>query len=139
VVALAGILAFVASPCWGGKPEKEDNEGRLDLVNWIINQGVVGDPSACGGTYTYGDIQRTIWALIEDQQSGSGLGPWTQCRVNEIIAAAQANGEDFVPGCDEFVAVIQNPERPAFIIWGCNLAIDMLNCQKKERSTWKPS
>jgi hypothetical protein len=83
---------------------------NLDLVNWIINQGFVGQPSpGCSGSYTYGDVQRAIWALIEDNQSTSGLGPWSPCRVNEILAAADASGEGFQPGCDQVVAVILVP------------------------------
>jgi hypothetical protein len=83
---------------------------NLDLVNWIINQGFVGQPSpGCSGSYTYGDVQRAIWALIEDGQSTSGLGSWSQCRVDEILAAAGTNGESFVPGCDDYVAVILQP------------------------------
>jgi hypothetical protein len=39
---------------------------NLDLVNWILNQGFVGQDSACGGTYTYSDVQLAIWTLIED-------------------------------------------------------------------------
>jgi hypothetical protein len=87
--------------------EKPEN---LDLVNWIINQGYVGSPSQGGfGIFTYGDVQRAIWELVEDNQSTSGLGPWSQARVNEILADAYAYGEDFVPDCDEIVAVILNP------------------------------
>jgi hypothetical protein len=82
---------------------------NLDLVNWIINQGYVGNSSGCDGTYTYGDVQRAIWALLEDNQSTSGLGAWSQCRVDEILAAAYANGEGFTPGCDDYVAVILVP------------------------------
>lgn len=82
---------------------------NLDLVNWIINQGFVGQPSTCDGNYTYGDIQRAIWALVEDNQSSSGLGSWSQCRVDEILAAAYANGEGFEPGCEDYVAVILQP------------------------------
>jgi hypothetical protein len=83
---------------------------NLDLVNWILNQNYVGQTSPGGyGTYTYGDVQRAIWTLVEDQNSTAGLGPWNQNRVNEILAAAQANGEGFEPGCGEVVAVILVP------------------------------
>lgn len=83
---------------------------NLDLVNWILNQAYVGQPAlGCSGTYTYGDVQRAIWALIEDAQSASGLGSWSQCRVDEILAAAYANGEGFEPGCGDSIAVILAP------------------------------
>jgi hypothetical protein len=89
-----------------GKVEYPEN---LDLVNWILNQGFVGQPSMSGGSYTFGDVQRAIWALIEDQQSTNGLGPWSQARVDEILAAASANGEGFEPGCGDELGVILNP------------------------------
>ncbi|MEJ2251072.1 MAG: VWA domain-containing protein [Candidatus Lokiarchaeota archaeon] len=82
---------------------------NLDLVNWIINQELVGQPSGCDGIYTYGDIQRAIWELVEDNPSASGLGVWSQCRVDEILTNAFANGEGFVPGCGDSIAVILAP------------------------------
>jgi hypothetical protein len=90
-----------------GIVEYPDN---LDLVNWIVNQDFVGQPSpGCSGNYTYGDVQRAIWTLVEDNPSESGLGAWSQCRVDEILAAASANGEGFEPDCGDVVAVIFAP------------------------------
>ncbi len=66
-------------------------------------------PSPSGGTYTYGDVQRAIWELIEDQQSTTGLGAWTQSHVTEILNAANANGATFVPTCGDMVAVVLQP------------------------------
>jgi hypothetical protein len=86
---------------------------NLDKVNWIINQGFVGQPSSgCSDNYTYADVQRAIWALIEDNQSTSSIGSWPQCRVDEILAAAYSTGEGFTPGCDDQVAVILQPVDP---------------------------
>ncbi|MFX0168913.1 MAG: hypothetical protein ACFE89_06070 [Candidatus Hodarchaeota archaeon] len=83
---------------------------NLDLVNWILNQAYVGQPSPfSSGIYTYGDVQRAIWALIEDGQSTAGLDAWSQTRVDEILTDAQANGEDFEPGCGDSIAVILAP------------------------------
>jgi len=88
-----------------------DKWWNLDLVNWIINQHFPGEPSAChgGSIYTYGDVQRAIWVLIENTNSTSGLGSWSQCRVDEIVAAALANGNGFEPSCSQDVAIILNP------------------------------
>jgi hypothetical protein len=86
---------------------------NFDLINWILNQGFVGQTSPGGyGTYTYGDVQRAIWTLIEDQNSTSGLGSWNQNRVNEILAGANANGEGFVPDCNDYIAVVLQPVLP---------------------------
>jgi hypothetical protein len=94
-----------------GLVEYPDN---LDLVNYIINQGegdngLVGDSSGGYGNYTYGDVQRAIWALVEDSQSTSGLGEWNQYRVDEILELAYTYGEGFVPECGDEIAVILNP------------------------------
>lgn len=84
-----------------------DRFDNLDLVNWIINQSFVGQPSTCDGNYTYGDVQKAIWQVIDNNpQSTSGLGPWQQCRADEILAAAWAYGEGFVPTCGQVVAVL---------------------------------
>jgi len=84
---------------------------NLDLVNWILNNVSVGQASTCDGDYTFGDIQYAIWSLIDDNlpSSLSSLGAWEQCRADEIIANAQANGEDFEPGCGELLGVIFDP------------------------------
>lgn len=87
--------------------EKPEN---LDLINYILNQKYVGKTSPGGfGTYTYGDVQRAIWQLIDDQQSTSGLGSWNQDRVNEILDAASTYGEGYTPGCNDIVAIIMVP------------------------------
>jgi hypothetical protein len=82
---------------------------NLDLVNWIINQDFVNQSSACDGTYTYGDVQWAIWHLLEDNPTlgalGS-LGDWSECRAQEIVDAAIANGEGFVPGCGDKLGII---------------------------------
>jgi hypothetical protein len=91
-----------------GLVEYPDN---LDQVNWILNQEFVGQPSpGCGGVYTYGDVQRAIWELVEDNPSTSGLGAWSQCRVNELIAAANASGEGYMPSeCGDVYGIILAP------------------------------
>ena len=78
-----------------GNIEKPEN---LDLINWILNQNFVGQTAANGaGDFTFGDVQRAIWELIDDTNSTGALGPWTQEKADQIIALAQANGENFVP------------------------------------------
>jgi hypothetical protein len=87
-----------------------DSPEALDNVNWLINQDLVGQPSpGCGGTYTSSDLQRSIWTLVETTNSTAGLGSWSQCRVNELVAAANASGEGFTPGCMEQMLVILVP------------------------------
>ena len=88
-----------------------DKPGNLDLVNWLINQNYVGKPSSdpCEGVYTYGDVQKAIWDLIDFSNSNAGVGPRDQCRIDQLVNAAEANGNDFVPGCDEKVAIVLAP------------------------------
>ena len=84
-----------------------DYPENLDLINYIINQ----DYPAHG--YTYGDVQRAIWTIIDDKVSHSGLGEWSQDRADEIIAEAEANGEGYVPDCDGgVVAIVLQPVTP---------------------------
>jgi hypothetical protein len=86
-----------------------DYPDNLDLINWILNQDYVNKQSICGGKYTYGDVQRAIWELLFDDPNGSGLGDWSQCRVDEITSAASANGEGFEPECGDKIAIILDP------------------------------
>jgi len=82
---------------------------NFDLVVWILDNINVGDPSGCDGAYTMGDIQKAIWLLVDDTVDDSGLGDWSPCRVEEIIAAAEAEGEGFEPICGEYFGVILLP------------------------------
>ena len=94
-----------------------DHPENMDLVNWILNKGYVGKTSPGGyGVYTYGDVQRAIWTLVDDNPSTAGLGSWDQNRVNEILADAQANGEGYEPGCGDIVAVILAPVNSTQVI-----------------------
>jgi hypothetical protein len=68
-----------------GVVDKPENKG---LVDYILSQDYVGKTSLCGGTFTYGDVQRAIWTVIDDDLSTSGIGPWSQCRVDEILSNA---------------------------------------------------
>jgi len=97
---------------------------NLDLVNWIINQHYEGTLSpATGEPYTYCDVQLAIWTLVEDEVS---CQCWpeshTQAHVEEILAAAYANGEGFVPGCGDVLGIIlahdpEYGEHQPVIIW----------------------
>ncbi|MDF1702229.1 MAG: hypothetical protein P1V36_13820 [Planctomycetota bacterium] len=80
-----------------------DRPENMDLVNWVINQ----DFTALG--YTYGDIQKAIWTLIDDKHTGGGLGSYSQARVDEIVAMALIAGVGFVPGCDQQIAIVLRP------------------------------
>ena len=93
-----------------------DKPENLDLVNWIINQDFVGQASP-DGLITYGDVQRAIWGLLEDEQSTAGLAGsgWTVDKANYIIDLAQLNGEGFVPGFGQDVAILVVPTSSAGI------------------------
>ncbi|MBT8223194.1 MAG: hypothetical protein KJN96_08510 [Eudoraea sp.] len=96
-----------------GAFEYPDN---FDLVNWLLNQSIVGSKcAASGGLYTYGDLQLAIWNLLDDVTTGSiaGLGEYSEDCVNELIALAEANGEGFTPDCGDFAGVILMPTEVA--------------------------
>jgi hypothetical protein len=89
---------------------------NLDVVNWILNQGFVGQDAGDGlGVYTYGDQQLAIWALLENADSPNGLGPYSSQRVNRILAlAADSVGLNnpavtYEPPCDGVVGLILVP------------------------------
>ena len=83
---------------------------NMDLVNWVLNQGLVGKMSPNGyGTYTYGDVQKAIWTLVDDASDAAGLGASDQNRVNEILTAAHACGEGFIPSCGQIAALVFVP------------------------------
>ena len=91
-----------------------DYPDNLDLVNYIINQEYVGNPSGCDGDYTVGDVQLAIWELVDDEVADArdyfidNEIEYNDCRVDEIIDDAEAN-DGFVPGCGELLAIILEP------------------------------
>ena len=109
-------LAWVYSSYEPLPPGLIEYPENLDLVNYIINQGYIGQPAACGGTFTMRDIQVAIWTLMDDEVGSPGAGPWAQCRVDEILADAYANGEGFTPGCGDLIAVVLEPVNGAQVI-----------------------
>ncbi|SFS68290.1 hypothetical protein SAMN04487906_1343 [Zhouia amylolytica] len=98
-----------------------ENPGNIDLVNWIMNQGFLGQASPSGGTYTFGDIQWAIWELLDDANCSACafLGDdWSEEKGQEIVDAAMQNGADFMPGCGDYIAVLLVPtdnSQPIFI------------------------
>jgi len=88
-----------------GLVEKPEN---MVFVNWIINQNYPGKTAPDLTIYTYGDVQRAIWELVEENPSESGLGVWSQERVESILEEAAASGTDFEPQCDDKIALIMS-------------------------------
>jgi len=118
---------------------------NMDLVNWILNQGFVGTASTSGGNFTYGDVQRAIWTLVEDELSTAGLGPWNQQRVDEILTMAtdpEFGGEGFVPGCGDVVAIVlapvnaENDPNAQIIIAQVILAELLVPCDTISETAW---
>ncbi len=93
------------------------NEDNLDLVNWIINQDYRGQVSATTGeNFTDAQIQAAIWNLTDDREVNPDNDPVLdelEMTAQEIIDAALANGEDYVPtGAGDYFAVLINPVDP---------------------------
>lgn len=88
-----------------------EQPGNMDLLNWVLNQEYVGQPSPSGGVYTYGDVQAAIWLLVDNglPRNTTSLGSWSQERTDEIVAAAYASGEGFIPGCGDSIWIIIAP------------------------------
>ena len=86
-----------------------DKPENLPLINWIINQDFVGEPSSAlpGTTFTRGDVQQAMWQLLEfEPQDIGGEGSFRQIRVDEIMDLAMEFGANFVPECGEKVVII---------------------------------
>ncbi|MGF1535403.1 MAG: SdrD B-like domain-containing protein [Elainellaceae cyanobacterium] len=98
-----------------GLIEKPEN---LDLINWIINQDFVGQASSSGEVFTVADVQQAIWQLADNDAGVTEGDPFLDAlfdgfdnaRIAEIVTAAQSNGEGFVPGFGQKVAVILVPD-----------------------------
>lgn len=89
---------------------------NLDLINWVINQNFVGQDAGGGlGAYTYGDVELAIWGLIGDTPTNPGTS-YNDDRVAQIISQAEANGENFVPGPGQRLAVILVPNGGQIIL-----------------------
>lgn len=88
---------------------------NFDLVNWLLNQTIVGELSpSTGEAYTYGDLQFAIWKLLDDIEDedceACSLGGFTAEHVDELVALALENGEDFTPECGDVTGVILIPD-----------------------------
>lgn len=85
---------------WVDRPE------NLDLINYILNRV---DYYFSQG-YTYRDIQKAIWNLIDDNPDWSGAYG-DPANVAVIEADALANGEGFVPDIGQLLGVLLIPTR----------------------------
>jgi hypothetical protein len=123
-------LAAVYSSCGDIPPGAIDHPENLDLVNWIINQNFVGQQGS-NGAYTYGDVQRAIWRLVDDDPEHETYTGYDESRVGEILAAAYENGEGFVPGPGDLVAIVLVPEGGQVII-----IVVPVPCGEGEETAW---
>lgn len=86
--------------------DASNNVNRIDLTGEI-------KPALVRPYYTEGDVQRTVWELIENNPGDPGN--WSPLRVAEILAEADAAvglnkmSVDFVPDCGGTVAIILQP------------------------------
>lgn len=111
-------------------PGAIDHPENLDLVNWIINQNFVGKRGG-NGMYTYGDVQRAIWRLVDDDPEHETYTGYDESRVGEILAAAYENGEGFVPGPGDLAAIVLVPEDGQVII-----IVVPVPCGEGEETAW---
>jgi len=82
---------------------------NVDLVNYVINQKWVGEPSPSGGIYSWIDVQAAIWSLIDyGFDAFDEPGSDQERRTAEILAGALLHG-GFVPACGDLVGVILDP------------------------------
>lgn len=90
-----------------------DKPEGLPYVNWIINQDFVGKDAGSGlGTFTSGDVQLAIWHFIDDSYQSNTVGPFSQARVNLVIAMANLYGKDYYPTCKEKIVILLDSGTP---------------------------
>ncbi len=83
------------------------NPENLDLINWILNEEFVGGDTMDGSAqYNIFDVQEAVWTLSDGTVSSNAI-------ANEIVAKAQAEGEGFMAGEGDLVAVIFDPIAPS--------------------------
>jgi hypothetical protein len=85
---------------------------NLDEMNWLINQKYAGKDAGAGlGVYTSGDVQLAIWTLIDDEFDSSTIGPFSQARVDKIVALALQHN-DYKPKCRDDIGILVDPGTP---------------------------
>ncbi len=90
-------------------PYEFDKPENLPLVNWVINYDFVGKTSSVGGDYTLGDVQRAIWFLLWEEVNPNpigGVGTSSDARVAEIVEMAGNYGEEYMPGCGDYLVLV---------------------------------
>jgi hypothetical protein len=92
-----------------GEPLPEgliDKPGNLDLVNWVLNQGFVGQDAGGGlGTYTVCDVAQAIWLLADDNPyQATACGAFTE-RAEQIAALAQSH-DGYEPACGQYYLAV---------------------------------
>ena len=90
------------------------NKDNLDLVNWLINQSVIGTDAGNDTTYNFGDVQWAIWWLLNGAgcNTCAGLGDKAELerKGQQLADLAAANGDGFEPGCDQYFLVLLVPQ-----------------------------
>lgn len=90
-----------------------DKPENLDEMNWVLNQNFVGKSAGGGlGVYTSGDVQLVLWTLLDNNFDDSTVGPFSQARVDKLVALAYQYGSGFVPTCRQDVGLILDPGTP---------------------------
>jgi len=82
---------------------------NFDLANYVLNTFPIGTVMGDGNILTAGSVQRAMWTLIYGSARNAGEGPWSQAHLDEMLGAAFADGEGYVPDCGGVVAVVVYP------------------------------
>ena len=86
--------------------------GNLDLINWLVNQNFtdVDNGDGVGTNFTDAEIQFAIWGITDNDSTVTAGTDATQENVDQLIALAQENGNDFEAGEGDLVSFILNPD-----------------------------
>lgn len=106
----------------GNGLDNENIDGKLDLINWIINEDFTsrsnGDTTGGGAglNYTDTEIQAAIWGItdnnvfVEDPGLVSGIWNGSEENAQEILDLALAEGVGYEPGHDDLMTFIVIPD-----------------------------
>jgi hypothetical protein len=114
-------------------PSQYPNDGSLVGGGYSENP----QPYNSLGDITAGDIQRAIWGLIDHSQSDPGM-PYNDARADELADRAYVHHREFVPECDDVVALVLQPINTTSQITIAQITMAELDvpCESQEETAW---
>ncbi len=83
-------------------------KSKLDEINWVLNYY----DDKVDAALTYGDVQAAMWTLAGYAWASEApyIGPYSQTRVNNLVAAANTH-DGYVPSAGDPLALVMDPHK----------------------------